>query len=157
MHNYLQKQKLINEGIEGGVIDSTPVEYKANIRYQLMNTVPENWIPFISVHLEGDNRQTQLQRAAMPRILEGSPGEPEKVRPRSVLIRQGRDMHPRQPYFIHEEEVPRAGVLISHSFQRTRWYNGRVVVWLGVRKQTGRGEGSSGLAFDQIVNVEGTS
>ena len=27
-------------------------------------------------------------------------------------------------------------------------------MWLGVRKQTGRGEGSSGLAFDQIVHVD---
>jgi hypothetical protein len=40
------------------------------------------------------------------------------------------------------------------SFQRTRWRDGRACVWLGVRKQTGRGEGSSGLAFDRIENVK---
>ena len=44
--------------------------------------------------------------------------------------------------------MPRAGVRVTQSFQRTRWSDGRAWVWLGVRKQTGRGEGSSGLAFD---------
>jgi hypothetical protein len=28
-----------------------------------------------------------------------------------------------------------------------------VVVWLGARKTAGRGEGSSGLAFDRIVDM----
>jgi hypothetical protein len=37
-------------------------------------------------------------------------------------------------------------------FQRTRWTDGRVVVWLRVRRQTGRGEGSSGLRFDELVD-----
>jgi hypothetical protein len=39
------------------------------------------------------------------------------------------------------------------SFQSTRWYDGRVVTWLRVRKQVGRGEALSGLAFDSIVAV----
>ena len=42
------------------------------VRYQVMNTVPENWSPFIPVHVPGSNREIQLQRAAMPRILPGS-------------------------------------------------------------------------------------
>lgn len=62
-----------------------------------MNTVPENWIPFVPVHLEGDNREIQLQRAAMPRILEGGPKPPKKVRPRTVLLREGLDKQPAQP------------------------------------------------------------
>jgi hypothetical protein len=49
--------------------------------------------------------------------------------------------------------VPRAGVLVTQASQRTRWMDGRVWVWLGVRKHTGRGEGSSELAFDRIVDV----
>ena len=31
-----------------------------------------------------------------------------------------------------------------------RWLDGRSVLWLGQRKQVGRGEGSSGLRFDRI-------
>jgi hypothetical protein len=125
----------------------------AKIRYRVMTTVPENWIPFIPVHVENDNREIQLQRAAMPRILDGDPDRPRKVVPRTSLLREGLDLPVPQPYFLHEEEVPRAGALVSHRFQRTRWRDGRVWVWLGVRKRTGRGEGSSGLAFDRIVDL----
>jgi len=124
----------------------------APIRYEVMNTVPEHWIPFIPVHVPGDNRATQLQRAAMPRILEGDPDDPAKVRPRTVLLRDGVET-PRHKYFLHEEEVPRAGALVRQAYQRTRWTSGRVLVWLGARKQTGRGAGSSGLAFDRIVEA----
>jgi hypothetical protein len=53
-------------------------------------------------------------------------------------------------YLIHEAEVPRTGIRITQTFQRARWKNGRVVLWLGQRKQVGRGEASSGLEFDQI-------
>ena len=105
------------------------------------------------MHHEGDNREIQLQRAVLPRILEGDTASPRKVRPRTTLIRTGLDERAAQAYFVHEEEVPRAGVLVTQGFQRTRWRDGRAWVWQGVRKQTGRGESSSGLAFDRIVNV----
>jgi len=131
-----------------------PIESKAKIRYEVMNTAPENWIPFIPVHVENDNRQIQLQRAAMPRILEGDTEKPKKIRPRTALLREGLDSDPPTAYFLHEEEVPRAGVRVTQSFQRTRWHTGAVFVWLGARKQTGRGGGSSGLAFDRIVDVK---
>ncbi len=129
--------------------DPSPHEYEAAIRYEVMNSVPENWIPFIPVHEPGSKRQIRLQRATLPRILEGDTETPAPVRPRSVLLREGVDAN--LAYFIHEEEVPRSGVIVTHRYQRTRWLNGRVVNWLGVRKVTGRGEGHSGLAFDQIL------
>jgi hypothetical protein len=130
-----------------------PPDPAAAIRYEVMNTVPEEWIPFIPVHLDGDNREIQLQRAAMPRILEGDPNLPVKVRPRTSLLREGLDQKPKRAYFLHEEEVLRTGALVQQTYKRTRWSGGRVFLWLGVSKHTGRGEGSSGLAFDQIRNT----
>lgn len=119
-----------------------------------MSSVPENWIPMIPVHVAGDNREVQLRRAALLRIMEGDTDPtPEPVRPRTSLLRAGLDEAPRTGYLLHEEEVPRAGTAVTTSFQRTRWNAGRTFVWLGVRKQTGRGEGSSGLAFDRLVDV----
>ena len=50
-----------------------------------MNTVPENWIPFINVHLDEDNRETQLQRGAMPRILEGAPSDQQAIQTRLAM------------------------------------------------------------------------
>ena len=115
-----------------------------------MTTVPEHWIPFVPEHVTGNNRQIQLRRAAMPRFLENDPAPTfERVRPRTTLLSEG--LAENKPYRIHEEEVPRAGTRIVQSYQRTRWNDGRVFTWLGVEKQTGRGEGHSGLAFDRLV------
>jgi len=140
--------------------DSVPVNvpYAAKISYLTMTEVPENWIPFVPVHKKNDTREIQLQRASMLRIIGGDPLTPVKVKPLTSVLREGleniKDGKPDPlAYYIHEEEVPRAGVRIIKSFQRTRWINGEVFVWLGMRKQTGRGEGQSNLQFDQIVNI----
>ena len=131
-----------------------PPAKDAKVRYRVMTSVPENWIPIIPVHVEGDNRQTQLQRAAMLRILTGdTDATPDPVRPRTSLMRPGLDLPVREKYILHEEEVPRAGTYVTLGYQRTRWRDGRAWLWLGVRKRTGRGEGSSGLAFDQIIDI----
>jgi hypothetical protein len=110
----------------------------ALIKYILGTEVPDNWIPFLPVHVDASNRAIQLQRARMP----------EAIAAYRTTILEGDD--PDQPYFIHEEEVPRAGAIVTKAFQRTRWWNGRTYLWLGRRKQTGRGEGASGLAFDIV-------
>jgi hypothetical protein len=130
-----------------------PALANAPIRYRIMSTVPENWIPFIPVHIAGSNRDIQIQRAALPRILEGDPDPPVKVQPRTVLLREGLDRTPAKQYFVFEEEVPRAGTRLMQTYQRTRWSDGRVYTWLRVRRQTGRGEGSSGLRFDELIDV----
>jgi hypothetical protein len=121
----------------------------AAVSYRTMTTVAENWIPFVAMHVPSDVRETQLQRAAMPRLIEGL-ATIERVRPRTSLLRHGLDLPTAQPYFVAEEEVPRAGTQIAISYQRTRWRNGPPIVWLAARRQTGRGGQSSGLAFDQL-------
>lgn len=69
-----------------------------------MTSVPEDWVPLLPVHVEGDTREIQLRRAVMPRILEGDPAKPGKVRPRTTLLREGLDRVPAAAYFLHEEE-----------------------------------------------------
>jgi hypothetical protein len=142
---------------------ASPPPPAAPIRYRLMSTVPENWIPFIPVHVAGDNREVQLQRASMPRIVNDSPTslppELRKVKPRTVLLREGLDATPARTYMVHEEEVSRAGTRLLQAYQRTRGWDdgtvcGRVSTWLRVQRQTGRGEGSSGLAFDELTDAK---
>jgi hypothetical protein len=131
---------------------AAPVEGVATdaaIRYVLGTTVPENWIPFIPVHRPGEQREIRLQRAAMPRLVGDDPDA--VVRPRTAILRPGLDVPPVRPYFVNEEEVPRAGVVVTRSFQRARWWDGRVLTWLGRQKQTGRGQAASGLQFDVVV------
>jgi hypothetical protein len=127
----------------------------ATIRYDLMSAVPEHWIPFIAVHVGGGQRAIQLQRASLPRIIERDPlTAPALVKPRTTLLRPGLDAGELASYFVPEEEVPRSGARVIQAFQRARGLDGRVFIWLGARKQPGRGEGSSGLAYDRIVAKE---
>ena len=126
-----------------------PIVRAADLRYELMSSVPEHWIPFLPTHVPDQARAIRLQRGVMLRALEGDPSGPQKVRPRTSLLRQGIDLG--QPYFIFEEEVPRAGARVTKAFRRTRAGDGRVITWLAAQKRTGRGEGSSGLAFDRIL------
>ncbi|RSM79988.1 hypothetical protein DMH04_30785 [Kibdelosporangium aridum] len=124
---------------------------RAPISYVAMNTVPEHWIPFIPVHEPGDNREIRLQRAAMPSVVDR-----KSVRPWTTLLRKGLDERlpgEKPQYFVNEEEVPQAGTRLSVAYNRTRWRDGRVVVWLSVRRGVGRGQGSSGLAFDQLIDT----
>jgi hypothetical protein len=127
---------------DDGIIDTG-----ATIRYRIGTQVFENWIPFIAVKVPGSNRQIRLQRAAMPRIVKGT--MEGVVEPRGAILREGLDRG--QPYFIHEEEVPRVGTTATRTLQRARWLNGMLYNWVGRRVYTGRGQGSSGLEFDSIV------
>ena len=114
----------------------------ATARYRLGTDAPGNWRPFVPAHVPGSNRSVRLQRARLPDAGADPFG--------AILVGPG--LAP-EPYFIAEEEVPRAGRIVTRSFQRTRWLDGRVVVWLGRRTETGRGEGSSGLEFDVIEEL----
>lgn len=116
----------------------TTDDENVKIRYVLGTTVLKNWIPFIAVHAEGSVSEIRLQRA---RMVGGDP-------PRGFLLRE-----PRSPYFVEEEEIPRAGVFVERSWQRARWIDGRTFVWVGRRKTAGRGEGLSQLVFDQILDI----
>jgi hypothetical protein len=89
----------------------------------------------------------------MPRVIEGDTGPILRIKPLTSLLREGLDADPPAPYFIHEEEVPRAGTIVEQHYQRTRWTDGRVFVWLGAEKRIGRGEGSSGLEFDRLTDA----
>jgi hypothetical protein len=111
----------------------------ALVRYVLGTDVPENWRPFVPVRVPGSSRSIQLQRARMP--------GPE----RRLL---GEILEVPTPYYLHEEEVPRAGKIVTRSPQRVRWLGGRTFTWFGRRVLAGRGEGSSGLVFDQVQPIE---
>jgi hypothetical protein len=107
----------------------------AGARYTLGTTVRSNWRPFIPAHLPGSTRSIRLQRARLPH----QPPEP-----------LGEILNQPAPYFIAEEEVPRAGRTVTRTFHRARWIDGRTFLWIGRGSPVGRGETSSGLVFDRI-------
>jgi hypothetical protein len=104
-------------------------------RFHLGDSVPANWRPFIPAHLPGSQRSIRLQRARLP---------DQPALPRGVVLDAP------APYFVAEEEVPRAGRLVTRGFRRARWTDGTTFLWMGRESPIGRGEGSSGLVFDRV-------
>lgn len=139
-------QRLSEEA--SGSSPATAAENDAKVQYKLATEVPEYWIPFKAVQVPNGGGAIRLQRAAMPRVYEGL--RIERIRPQTSLLRPGLDGPSYQPFFIPEEEVPKAGIRVSRSWQRARWYNGRVSLWSGFHKRNGRGQGNSGLQFDSL-------
>jgi hypothetical protein len=148
------------------IIPPVPIPEGVKLSYSLGNTVPENWIPFLPTHLPNQNRAIQLQRASMPRWFNK---EFSQVRPRTAILREGMNNTPdtaeqlyvntsddrqNSPYFIFDEEAPRKGVTVEAAWQRTRWYNGKTICWYGRKKKAARGQGGSGLLFDEVIYID---
>ena len=60
------RQHVLDERLRLNPDERRVVTPSAPVRYRVMTSVPEEWIPFIPTHVPGDTRQTQLQRGAMP-------------------------------------------------------------------------------------------
>jgi hypothetical protein len=137
----------------GGASGPVAEDPEAQLRYVAGTTVPENWIPLIPVHKPQDTREIRLQRAGMPRFFLD---EVQPVRPVTSIMRPGVEPDDTQsaPYFVNEEEVPAAGLVVDGGPRRTRWLGGAIAIWNGRRRRSGRGEGGSGLRWDVVENIE---
>ncbi|HSW22172.1 MAG TPA: hypothetical protein VLJ62_05350 [Burkholderiaceae bacterium] len=127
------------------------------LHYQLMGTVPENWIPLVAVRLAGQVTASAFLQGAMPRVPALEPaldGDGNAILGHQVVLPRGGVLERspvEQPNLIREEELLRGGAMVTRSYQQTRWTDGTTITWLGRRKLNGRGEASSGLAFDQAL------
>jgi hypothetical protein len=110
-------------------------------RYVLSSTVPGNWIPLLPVQLaeEGGKIVQRLRRGA---VLQ--PDGSKKIHPA-----QGTVLDAGTQLLLYDEEVPREGAHVIRGRRMARWTDGTSWVWTSFRRQVGRGEGSSGLRFDQ--------
>ena len=111
------------------------------LRYRLSTETPDYWIPLMPARV---GQGLRLKRGAVLK----TDGLPELVHARGRILTpdQGRALE------LYEEEVPREGLRVTRNYQYTRWFDGSTHVWIGRRKQIGRGEGSSGLCFDVLGN-----
>jgi hypothetical protein len=106
-------------------------------RLVLSSPVPEHWVPLVPVRIGADGA-IRLQRGRVP-----VPGGTSRGA-------RGRILEPRRRLLLHEEEVLRTGVRVVRRFQSARATDGSLQTWIGRRKGPGRGEGSSGLAYDEL-------
>jgi hypothetical protein len=119
-----------------------PAQAQGRLVYHLATEVPDYWVPLLPV------RSSIGLRLKRGRVLKAN-GSLEPVQA------QGQILNPGEPHQnsleIYEEEIPREGVRVTRSYQLARWQDGSTYLWIGRRKEVGRGEGSSGLRFDTLV------
>jgi len=126
--------------------DTTPVQDGAGDallpRYLLSSTVPSYWIPLLPVQLAGSSGNV------ISRLRRGAVLQPDGSN--KVHLAQGEILNKDPELLMFDEEVPREGVHVTRHYQLTRWIDGSTWVWMALRKDVGRGEGSSGLRFDSV-------
>jgi hypothetical protein len=111
--------------------------------YRVETIVPDYWIPLAPEQL-ADQQSIHLRLVPME-VDDG--GTPRTVEPQGNLLATngatGR-------LWLYDEEVPREGTAVDRVHRYARWLGGRSATWTARRRQTGRGEGSSGLRFDVL-------
>jgi hypothetical protein len=112
-------------------------------RYRVDTVVPDNWFPLAAEPLP-DRESVRLRLDPLVRLVDG---QPTATLPAGVLLAGARTA---AGVWLHEEEVPRAGVAVVRTTQRARGADGSVHVWTARAKGVGGGEGSSGLRFDVV-------
>ena len=133
----------IEQRIEPAAVPDAPqttlVTPSASLQYRLATDVPSNWTPLLPQRI--DETSLRLVRAAML-----APDGTNVVR-----HAQGELLNAVAKLALFDEEIPREGVRVTRQFERTRWIGGSTLLWVGLRKQVGRGEGSSALRFDDAA------
>jgi hypothetical protein len=139
-------------GISGRQAVTQPADNGDRYFYLERTNMPVNWVPFVP--LKNIQGRLVLRRG---KIVDGAG---QAIRPNTSLLRLGlnkdnvigKDASGKSiVYDVEDNEVPREGVKVTKAYQRTRWTNGEVYVWLGMQKESGKREGRSALAFDQMV------
>ena len=110
----------------------------APLYYRLQSFVPWHWLPMVPIKINATTGEIVLERGQM-------------VRPDGVTspAPAGRLLRGAVPYRVREEVVPRTGLKVTREAVRSRWLAGETHLWIARRKTAGRGEGSSGLRYDE--------
>ncbi|HET9020949.1 MAG TPA: hypothetical protein VFN34_03615 [Ornithinibacter sp.] len=119
----------------------------AELLYRLMTDVPDHWVPFVPVRVDDAARGVDLVEAVLPRP--DTWGVMVLTAPRSSILRELRGQR------VPEEEVGSTGVTVRRRWSLARSADGGRHTWVSRSVSTGRGEGSSGLAFDVALDVRG--
>lgn len=142
------------EGALGAAVDRAAADYERRseppppadasdtLAYRLRTDVPHHWLPLLPQRLDPNDPSMTLRLGALPSMQ--ADGTVIPIRPLGRLLAAP----PNDAVVVREEEVPREGARVIRAYQLARWFDGTTFLWLGRRKMVGRGEGSSGLAFD---------
>lgn len=131
---------VIQRAEEGPGRPLPPPATETPLKYRLGSTVPAHWFPLVPAPETPGGRSIRLRLARI-----GS--DEGAADPKGRILRE---LAATSPPSLFEEEVPRAGAVVTRIPQLARWMDGSTHVWTGREKRPGRGEASSGLRFDIV-------
>ncbi|MGG5808284.1 hypothetical protein [Falsiroseomonas sp. CW058] len=148
---------------EGALLWQRPegeAELEAAAIYRLQSPVPLRWFPLVP-EADPERGGGVLLRLRRLRRVVAAPSDAAGPDAERALLLRVNEETPRAAllrgeeggFALPEQEVPRAGLILTRSFQYARGPDGARFLWLGRRRRTGRGEGASGLAFDLLDPV----
>jgi len=115
----------------------------AEVNWLLGTTVPKNWIPLLPY--TATDRSLMLRRGGMY--------DPKSTSQPPLIPARGAVLTPGQMFVVRDQAVPRAGIQVNRYMRRARWLNGATYCWMARRSRAGKGQGSSGLAFDVLLTA----
>lgn len=123
--------------------------------YQPLSEVPSYWLPFI---LQADSGYVcqangSLDPALCPARLVRAMMIPTQMQDTSHQP-NGKLIPATEPMRIFEQEVPREGLQLVRRYRFSRTADGGSLLWCGRMKTPGKGEGSSGIRFDYVDDVD---
>ena len=133
----VEQLKSIPDSSEEGEIPE-----EAELRYQLMTSVPAHWIPYVPKQQQNGD-QSEIIHLEQGRML--SVGQDDDSHPAI-----GKLLSSDESRLIENEEIQKAGAHLKRAYQFTRWIKGESFLWIGRNKRIGRGEGWSGLRYDAV-------
>ncbi|MCX5327888.1 MULTISPECIES: hypothetical protein [unclassified Streptomyces] len=101
--------------------------------YAVQTIVPDYWLPLVPHAMTA----ASIRFALVPLLQPGADSKP-----------LGSLLH--TDHWVHEEEVPREGALVTRRPVLARWFDGSWHVWVRREKNPSGGESSSGLHFDVV-------
>ena len=115
-------------------------------RYRLSSRVPGYWIPLLPMQTRGADGKviSRLRRGA---VLQPD-GSQRVHRALSDALAASGEL------LLFDEEVPREGQHLTRRRVVARWIDGSTWMWTAFRKEIGRGEGSSGVVFDRLLDQD---
>jgi hypothetical protein len=119
------------------------------LHYTMYDKVPDYWTPFMSVPIKDIKGSKIYQRA---KLYGGSTYKGMILKNNTTPFKMNNGTQIEiKGYFINEEEISPLGCMITKTYQRTRGAAGEILNWVGMSNRVGRGQGSVGLVFDQLI------
>ncbi|MEU5689950.1 hypothetical protein DEJ48_38920 [Streptomyces venezuelae] len=112
------------------------------LTYRMATAVPDPWYPLLPSLISRTVAGVSWNNVVLE--LSGTRA------PRAQVLRNPGGT----PLRVAEQEISATGAVVNRSWQRARWTDGSVHLWVGKRRSAGQGARTSGLRYDVVEELD---